>query len=301
MTVNEIWVEKYRPSNLDDIILSEENRKYFSSLTSIANNYLFVGPPGTGKNTLAYYLKNRFAPESYLYINASSESGIDIVRNKITDFVSTTSWDGNKKLVILSEFDGFSMQGQQALREVMEQYLEDVRFILTGNYKHKIITAIQSRCQTFDFQVDISDVARRIVHILKAEKISNWQDEKKNINILIKKFFPDIRKTINELQRACATGQFIARSLGSSDFAEQVWDKLKIKESPFTIRKYVMDNDDKYNNDYHQLMRNMFDCAVKDDNVSAALVITDYMYRHHQVMDQEINFIGMIIKLGQLK
>lgn len=301
MRIDEIWTEKYRPQKLEDIILSEENRTYFSSLSRINNNYLFLGHSGTGKNTLAYYLRDKFAPNSTLYINASSESGIDVVRNKITDFISTTSFDGSDKLVILSEFDGFSVQGQQALREIMEQYLNSVHFIISGNYRNKIINEIHSRCQTFDFTLNVKDISKRVVHILKEEKISNWEEHKKEIGNIIKRYYPDVRKTINELQKSCITGKFIIPKTDDNQFAEKVWEMIKSKTNAFEIRKFVIDNDQEFDNDYHQLMRKLFDFAVQDANLGACLLISDHMAKHTQVMDTEVNFSGLIFNLTKLK
>lgn len=298
MKIEEVWVEKYRPKTLDEMVLSEKNRQYFASIKSITNNYLFLGTPGTGKNTMAYYLRDKFAPDSYLYLNASSESGIETVRNKITDFVSTTAFDGNNKLVILSEFDGFSNAAQGALREIMEQYLDTVRFILTANHQHKIITAIQSRCgEPFFFNSDIKDITKRIIHILNAEKICNWKDHSADIVKIIKQYAPDLRKITNVLQRCFETGKFIPLKIDSGELVEKIWQMVRDKTDPFVIRKFVIDNEHEFGNDYHTLMRQMFDCSVVDNNVGACLQITEYMYRNSMVMDNEVNFTGLIINL----
>lgn len=300
MKVEDTWTEKYRPKQLEDIILSEDNRRYFATIKGVTNNYLFLGKSGTGKNCLAYYLRDRFAPESTLYLNASAESGIDVVRNKITDFISTVSWDGKNKLVILSEFDGFSKAGQDALREIMEQHLEDVRFILTANHRNKITDAIKSRCQTFEFTLDIKEVAKRVVSILKAENISNWASFKPEINTLIKKHYPDIRVTLNELQKNCVTGQFHPVATQDSGFTEKVIEMLKNKKNIFEIRKYVIDNDMEYGNDFHSLMRKMFDAYIGEENLGASLLIAEHMAKHNQVMDTEVNFSGLLFNLANL-
>jgi DNA polymerase III delta prime subunit len=300
MKFNEIWVEKYRPKNLDDIIMSDNMRKYFSSLTDISNNYLFLGSPGTGKNTLMYYLRDKFVPNSNLYINASSESGIDIVRNKISDFISTTSWDGRNKVVFLSEFDGFSVAGQQALKEIMEQYLDSVRFVLTANFGNKIIEAIKSRCEDFCFKPDIKSISKRITYVLNEEHIDNWKDHKDDIVKIIKRHYPDVRKTINELQKCCINQHFEVPVIDDPQFAIKVWDKIRNKTNVFEIRKFVIDNDQEYDNDLHTLMKHMFEIAVSDSNVGACLLIADHMYKHHQVMDVEINFSSLLFNLSKL-
>lgn len=301
MNIDQIWTEKYRPTKLEDIILSPNNRKYFSSLKSISNNYLFVGGFGIGKNTVASYLRNKFAPDSTLYINASAESGIDVVRTKISDFIGTCSFDGSPKLVILSEFDGFSNAGQDALREIMEEYMDDVRFILTANFNFKIREAIKSRCQTFNFNLDIKEIGARLVKILNAENIKNWKDpeNKDAINKLIKRHYPDIRKTINELQHCCIDGMFIPPIVSDSSFARKVVDMLKEKKSPFTIRQYVLDNDVEFGNDFHSLIRAMFDCYIVDENVKGAIMCANFGAEHGKVSDVEMNFSNLIFNLSK--
>jgi replication factor C small subunit len=299
MKIEEVWVEKYRPKKLEDIIMSDENRRYFSGLQSVANNYLFVGKCGTGKNTLAYYLRDKFAPASYLYINASSESGIETVRNKITDFVSTTSWDGNPKLVILSEFDGFSRQGQQALREIMEQYLSDVRFILTGNYGHNIITEIKSRCQSFDFTPDLKSILKRVVYILEQEGIA-WKDHTTQIKQIVKTNAPDVRKTINEIQKCCLGGKFVDLPIANNELGQEIWKMVGQKTHPFEIRKYVIEHEQDFNSDYMGLMRNLFDMTVKDGKLDACLTVVNRMSEHQKGLDPEINFTGLLLELNKL-
>ncbi len=301
MTIKDVWVHKYRPTSLEDMILSEKNRQYFSSINKITNNYLFLGKAGIGKSTMAAYLRDKFAPESYLYLNASAESGIDTVRNKIQDFVETTSFDGSEKLVILSEFDGFSRQGQEALREIMELYIDNVKFILTANYRHKIIEAIQSRCEHFDFTADIKDIAKRMIYILKNENIADWQDHKNHVVALIRRYAPDIRRITNELQSACVTGKFVVPDEKDGKFVTELWTSIKAKEDVFVLRKKVIDSEHEYDNDYHQLMHSLFDCATDDKNVGAMILIAEFMKAHNQVVDPEINFIHLLLKLSQLK
>ena len=151
MQINQVWTEKYRPINIEDVILSEEEKNFFTSLKEIPNNLLLVGNPGIGKSTVAKILAKKFAPHSYMYINASEQGNIDTVRTLISEFISVSSIDGNGKVVILDEADGVSLVAQQALRSIMEEYLDSVKFILTANYRNKLIEALRSRCQEFSF------------------------------------------------------------------------------------------------------------------------------------------------------
>jgi DNA polymerase III delta prime subunit len=298
---NRVWTEKYRPQNIETMILNEENKSYFSSLTNIPNNLLFIGRPGCGKTTLAKILAKKFSPNSYIYINASDENGIDIVRNKISDFISTMSIDGNQKIVILDECDGLTHAAQNALRGVIEEYLDDVKFILTGNYKHKLIEALISRCQTFEFSVDLKSITRRIVEIIKAEGITFSADTGNHVLLsLIKKYFPDIRKTINEIQKNCVDGKFVYKVKEENEVAQEIYKFVKAKTDAFKIREYVISKESEFNNDYHFLMRNLFDEFIKECNVAAVLLISDYMYKDALVSDKEVNFSALIFNLTKV-
>jgi len=299
MTFNDVWTQKYSPKTIKDVLLSEEHQEYFSLLKNIPNNFLFTGKSGSGKTTLAKILANTFSPYSTLYINASEEGTIDVLRDKIKKFISTASIDDAQKVVILDEVCGSSLVFQQALRVVMEEYLDSVKFILTGNYRNKIIEAVRSRCQEFQFSVSEKDVLSRIVGILKTEKVSVDSKQIPNLRLLVKTYFPDIRKTINELQRNCSTGSFKYEINAESPVAEQVKEKLSKKEDVFSIRQFVVEQSDKFGNDYHTLMKNLFDLYVKECNTVAVLLISEYMYRHSIVMDTEVNFSALLVNLSQ--
>jgi len=297
--ISKVWTIKYTPERIEDLILSEENQRYFYPLKELTNNLLFVGSTGCGKTTLAKLLAKKFSPNSYLFINASEESGIDVVRNKISDFVSVMSFDGAAKIVILDEADGISVNAQQALRGVMEEYLDDVKFIITANYKHKLLEAIQSRCQSFEFAVDIRSVVKLLLDILGKENIQLETDDKKAIVIITKQFFPDIRKTLNELQKCCVTGKFIPVYKKDEEVSVTIKTMIDNRTLVWDIRKYVLNNEALFNNDYHFLMCNLFDLFVKAEKVDKVLYIVDSMYKHAIVADPEVNFTGLLINLSK--
>ena len=169
MEISDIWVEKYRPSSLDEIILNTNTRNYFNTIKEQNNipNVLFVGRPGIGKTSLAKIVVNDLLKCQYLYINASDENGIDTIRTKVLNFAQTKSLFGDVKVIILDECDGLSIDAQKALRNSIEEYHDLTRFILTANYKHKIIPALQSRCQIIDITYEKNDYIAKLISIVK--------------------------------------------------------------------------------------------------------------------------------------
>ena len=202
-----LWVEKYRPATLADLVLEPEVRadmlKYKES--GQIPHLLLYGEAGCGKTTLAKVLTNELLDCQYEYINASDENGIDTVRGRIMDFATRKSIDGKLKVIILDEVDGFSSTGgggssaQQALRNVMEEYAHNVRFILTANYINKLISPIISRCVAYRIEPPLGEFAKRCASILQQEKIKIT--DVGEFYEYIKKSFPDMRLAINSMQQ----------------------------------------------------------------------------------------------------
>ncbi len=312
-----LLVEKYRPKTLADLVLSKENRKYFESLKGKTEvpNLLFLGSPGIGKTTLAKIIVVDILDCQYIYINASDESGIDIIRNKVKTFAQTRSMDGKIKICILDEADHLSTvnsgngqtNAQAALRNLMEEYSGTTRFILTGNYKHKIIPALQSRCQDFDLTPPINESVVRCIEILKAEKIKVPTEEKEKLIQLIRNNYPDLRRSINALQKATINGVLhIIKEEDKKDFAKKLLVKIIAKTDLTDLRRYTIGNEILFNNNYHSLLKGLFEVIFDDPTLEpekkrlAMLTVSESMYRAAFQMDQEIGAFACILNLFDL-
>jgi DNA polymerase III delta prime subunit len=304
MNFDNIWVEKYRPKTLDDIVLPAETRRVIESYQSKKeiSNLLLTSSPGQGKTTLAKIIVNNILECDYLYINASDENGIDTIRTKVISFAQTRSLNGDIKVVILDESDGISPEGQRALRNVMEEYAANTRFVLTANYKHKIIPAVQSRCISLNFNHNIQDVLKHCFGILKKEGIQVDEDQKPLFVDLVKQNFPDFRKIINELQKNSTSGKLqIVNQTAQNDFVKEIIEKIN---DPFDCRRYYIQNECAFQSDYHNLLKSLVQYiyninAIKNKR-ELILIITEYMYRHAFVVDQEINFFACILQINKI-
>ena len=251
---DKIWVEKYRPKTLDDIILDDRTLSIIKEFKNEIPNLLFVGNPGTGKTTLAQVIVNSILKCNYLYINASDESGIDTIRHNITNFAQTKSFDGGIKVVILDEGDGLTPQAQAALRNTMESYAKYCRFIITANYKHKIIPALQSRCQSLTIKPVLNQAVKRCYSILQKENITVSEDQKKKFVEVVRKTFPDLRKTINELQKNVIDSELcITSTSADNELLETVYKKIQSKKC-LDARRYLIENEDRFQGDYDTLL-----------------------------------------------
>lgn len=304
MNFDNLWVERYRPSSLEDIVLSSEDKVYFNSIREKQEipHLLFAGVQGTGKTSLAKILVNSVLDCQYLYINASDENGIDAVRGKIVGFAKTKAIDGKLKVVLLDEADNISLDGQKALRNVMEEFANNTRFILTCNYLFKVIPPLQSRCQIINLIPPVDGVVEKIVHILKKENVSIPPEQKVLLLHHVKKFLPDLRRIINDVQMFSNTGVLQIRNEVSKGFAETIYKQICQKEKLTNIRKYIIENEKDFSNDYRQLQKELFE-VVFSSNLSeerksnCLLIIAKGLEADAFVVDKEINAFATIINL----
>ena len=307
--VDNFWVEKYRPSILDDIVLSDSNRAILTAFLKNKEipNLLFSGHAGIGKTTTSKVLINALDAES-IYKNCS-EVGIDEVRTVITNFSRTKSFNGNRKIVLLDEIDGMaSIEAQRSLRNVMEEYASHCRFILTCNYVHRVIEPLQSRCQSLDLTPPLPEVLKRCYNILKKEKIVLDEANKSKLVTLIRKFYPDIRKCINEMQKFSVNGNLtIPDTSSSDDFVDKIV-RCILDKKVLNARKLIIENEATFKGDYALLMKGVFDAVcsggypINDNQKRLWLIcIGEYMYRSALVLDQEINFYCLMLALSDIK
>ena len=300
-----LWVEKYRPNTIRDCILPDELKKTFGLFVQDKHipNMILSGGPGVGKTTVAKAMIDEIG-STYMMINGSEESGIDVLRTKIKNFASTVSLEGGRKYLILDEADYLNPQSTQpALRGFMEEFHKNCGFILTCNYKNRLIEPLHSRCSVIDFSIPKSEKAnlamdfmKRVKFILQSESV---EYEKKVLAELIQRHFPDWRRALNELQRYSVSGRIDAGIL--IDMAEINIKELMsfMKKKEFTnVRKWVVNNLDV---DSVRLIRSVYDSLYTFLDHStiphAVCILADYSYRGAFVADQEINTLACLTEM----
>ena len=302
---NYLWVEKYRPQTISDCVLPENIKLNFQEVVDAGElqNLLLSGGPGCGKTTVAKALCKELDTD-WILINCSEDGNIDTLRTKIRQFASTISISGNKKAVILDEFDYANPQSMQpALRGFMEEFSKNCRFILTCNFKNRVIEPLHSRCTCIDFKFDSKNKMKlsakfldRAKFILDSEKVK--YDDKVLVKLIIK-FAPDFRRLINELQRYSRSGCIDVGILSEAGDlnTEELIKSMKTKNFQ-DVRKWVAMNLD---NDSTHIFRKIYDSlseALEPSSVpTAILVIADYQYKAAFVSDHEINLTACIVQL----
>ena len=322
MNWKDIWVEKYRPSKLEDIILTPEIKKFLETLKSDSKdsgaipNMLFSGPPGCGKSSLAKILAEDVLECQYLYINGSEETSIDVVRTKVIGFAQTKSLDGKVKLIILDEADGLSGGGggvagrssaQAALKNVIEEYSNNTRFIFTTNYPDRINEAIHSRVLHLVFKLNYTDCLRQSLKILKLEGIKISKEQVDKLQQLVKTLSPDLRNILIHLQKSSLNGELNITNFSSlTDFSKHILDLIVINKEDFLkVREMVIKNENGFNLDFHEILRDMFRLLLqeypnldKKKRIQMSLIISDAIVDHFNVSDKEINFSACLFRLG---
>jgi DNA polymerase III delta prime subunit len=300
-----LWCEKYRPKTIEECILPEQVKHTFKQYIAEGQlpNFIFSGTAGVGKTTVARALCNELGAD-YLFINGSEERGIDVLRHKIKQFASSVSLvSGGTKVVILDEADYLTPDTQAALRAFIEEFSNNCRFILTCNFKNRIIAPLHSRCAVVEFRIESKDKPkiaaafyRRVVDVLGFENVTY---DNKVVAKVVETFFPDFRRVLNELQRYSVGGKIdtgILASMSDESMKELVG---YLKEKDFSkARLWVAKNNDI---ETSVLFRRLYDTAT--DFLEGAsipqlvLILADYQYKAAFVADIEVNNVAALTEI----
>ena len=300
-----LWVEKYRPQTVAETILSDNLKSTFQKIVESKEipNMLFTGTAGTGKTTVARALCNELDLD-YILINGSEEGNIDTLRTKIKQFASSVSLQGGYKVVILDEADYLNAQSTQpALRGFIEEFANNCRFILTCNFKNRIIEPLHSRCSVYEFNTSKKDLqglcAQFLKHIGKIlDKEGVGYDQMVLVD-LIMKYVPDWRRVLNELQRYSISGRIdagILVNLSDKSF-DDLFTHLKSKDFK-KMRQWVVNNID---TDASAIFRGIYDRMydnVKPQSIpQIVLILADYQYKNAFVADHELNIVACMTEI----
>ena len=302
---HDLWTEAFRPHTLDGYIGNEAliGKATIWIQKGELPHLLFYGSAGTGKTTLAKILANAIDSQT-MYINASDENSVDVVRDKISRFASSVGFK-RWKIIILDEFDFMTPNAQAALRNLMETYSKTTRFILTCNYVEKIIDPIQSRCQTFAITPpNKTDVAKRLVTVLEEKSIKY---DIKDIAAIINASYPDVRRAINAAQASVVNGvlQLDKASAIQANYMSEVLEMLKNakdKKATFTkIRQCIADSKVKDFTPLYTFLYDNLDEFAHGHIAPCILILAEAQYKDAQVVDHEINIMAMFANLvGEL-
>ena len=303
-----LFVEKYRPKIIEDCILPKSLKNTFQSIVDKGElvNMMFTGSAGIGKTTVARALCNELGLD-YIMINGSEDGNIDTLRGKIKQFASTVSLQGGQKVVILDEADYLNPQSTQpALRGFIEEFSSNCRFILTCNFKNRIIDPLHSRCSIYEFNIgNKSKMAghfmQRLQFILDSENITY---ENQVLAELIMKYIPDWRRVLNECQRygmsgAIDTGILVTLSESS---IKGLMEDLKAKNFK-KMRKWVTDNMDVESTKlFRMVYDNMVEYVTPNSIPQLVLILADYSYKDSFVADHELNVVACMTEImSQIK
>ena len=299
--MQDLYVEKYMPKTLDDMILNKDLREFFQAYIDKNNipHMTLYGRPGIGKSKLAKILSTSVDAD-VIYINGSYDNNVDMIRTKVKNFCDALS-DKDFKIVIIDEADSLTKSdngAMMALKNIIEENQSDTRFILTANNIYKIIDAIQSRCRPISILYSFEDVVARLIQIIKTENLQiSKSDLQIFVNTIVKKKFPDIRTIINEFEFWTVNGTIKPYTHYESDL-DEIIEKIKTEKNPREIRKYLIQNEVKFANDYISLAQELFN---KVDTSEEQLIIADALYKMALELDKEIVFAAMLIQMKELK
>jgi len=297
--------EKYRPHKVEDTILPYRIKKVFQDYVNEGNipNLMLTGPAGCGKTTIAKAMCEELGL-NHLFINSSDERGIDMLRTKIKGYASTISLTGGRKVIILDEADYLTPEAQAGLRGAIEEFSENCSFIFTCNFKARLIDALHSRCAVVDFSLKGDEKAKMAMEMFKRLKtILVTEGIEYDANVLgkiVSRYFPDYRRTLNEIQRYSSGGTIDAGVLAQVDNVRKLEELIKaLKEKDFgSMRKWVVNNSDV---DPAKIFRDVYDGLydyLKPESIPAAVItLAKYQYQAAFVADQELNLVACLTEM----
>lgn len=300
-----LYVEKYRPHKIEDCILPDSLKSVFQEYVTEKSipNLMLTGTAGCGKTTVAKAMCEEIGC-NFLFINSSDERGIDTLRTRIKGYASTVSLTGGRKVIILDEADYLTPEAQAGLRGAIEEFSDNCSFIFTCNFKARLIDALHSRCSVIDFALKNDEKAKmmaqmykRLMVILNAEGIEYDKDV---LGKIVQRYFPDYRRTLNELQRYSTSGRIDAGVLSQIESVRKLEQLVKaLKEKDFsTMRTWVVNNSDI---DPSKIFRSIYDglnSYLKPESVPAAVVIlAKYQYQQAFCADAELNLVACLTEV----
>ena len=302
MKQHTLWVEKYRSQILEDYVGNESIKDLIQDCIDKNDipHMIFSGPPGTGKTTLAKLIVNSIECD-YLYINATDERSMDVMRDKVKGFASSASFKP-LKVVILDEADFIRIDSQALLRNVIETFSLNTRFILTCNYIERIIDPIQSRCQVLNIvPPSKKDIATHVAIILEKEQIEYKAEDLVKI---VTKFYPDLRKTLSTCQILSKDFKLVLdeKVLISGNYKELILKELKSPSSKSFnhIRQIIADSQlNEFDEIYKFLFENIDEFA-KNHVGEIIVLLEEYLFHANFKIDKEINLLALIYKILSL-
>lgn len=291
MSKHTLWVEKYRPDTLEGYLGNDE---FVSSLNEWINkndfpNLLLYGPAGTGKTTAAKLVVKNINCD-YIYLNCSDENGIDIIRDKVKQFASGATFKP-LKVVILDEADFLTINAQAALRNVIESFSLNTRFIFTCNFVERIIDPLQSRLTSYHLVTpEPKTIAKRLKEVLDIEQV---EYNIKDVVDIVKKTYPDIRRALNLIQGSSLGGKLVIKNIADTHYVEQIINEVKSKKKTAfnNIRQTIADNNITDFTGLYKELHNEF------SSPEATIIIEEYLFHSTTIADKEICFMACVSKL----
>jgi DNA polymerase III delta prime subunit len=295
----------YRPKTIEDCILPDRLKKPFQEYVNSKEipNLMLTGSAGVGKTTVARAMCDEIGI-NHLYINASENRGIDVLRTTIRNYASTVSLTGGKKVIILDEADYLTGEAQAALRGAIEEFAKNCTFIFTCNFKSKLIDALHSRCSVIDFALKNDEKAKMAMQLMKRMEYILTQEsvtyDKAVLAKIIEKYFPDYRRTLNELQRYSSSGSLDAGIVAQLSDVRKISDLVKhLKDKDFgSMRKWCVANSDiEPARIYRKIYDSLYEYFKPESIPQAVVTISKYQYQAAFVADQEINLVACLTEL----